>query len=360
MALAREKTQAGRNSLFDTVQELFVKNDGNLTDRERALMGEILRNLIHEVELSVRKDVAARLSERDDAPRELVLALANDDIEVAHPLLLNNSVLHDVDLVEIIKHRTQAHQLAVSMRKNLSETVSDALVETGDTGVIVSLLENENAAISRASLEYIVAESKRVDTFQNPLISRKDLPPDMARKMYWWVSVAVRQHIIENFSIDLATINDSIEAAVKDKIKHAGNSISEAERVADEVAAHDKLTEEFLLNALLDGEIPLFEASLAKAVGVRVKLMRRLIYEPGGEGLALACKAVGISNDVFARFFRLTREGIGGNNAFEAGEFERLVDFYDCLKPDHAEKVVSRWRRDPDFLHAINRIEKAS
>ncbi|MFP6744571.1 MAG: hypothetical protein VCB77_05200 [Alphaproteobacteria bacterium] len=43
MTLAREKSQAGRNSLFDTVQELFVKNDGNLTDRERALMGEILR-----------------------------------------------------------------------------------------------------------------------------------------------------------------------------------------------------------------------------------------------------------------------------------------------------------------------------
>jgi hypothetical protein len=69
LTLAREKSQAGRNSLFGTVQELFVKNDGNLTDRERALMGEILRQLIHEVELSVRKDVAKRLADRDDAPR---------------------------------------------------------------------------------------------------------------------------------------------------------------------------------------------------------------------------------------------------------------------------------------------------
>jgi uncharacterized protein (DUF2336 family) len=235
LTLAREKSQAGRNSLFGTVQELFVKNDGNLTDRERALMGEILRQLIHEVELSVRKDVAKRLADRDDAPRELVLALADDDIEVAHPLLLKNTVLHDVDLIEIIKHRTQSHQLAVSMRKNISEGVSDALVGTGDTGVITSLLENENAAISRASMAYIVAESKRVDTFQNPLINRKDLPPDMARKMYWWVSVAVRQHIVENFSIDPETIHDSIEGAVKDKIEAASDGVekvSEAERVA--------------------------------------------------------------------------------------------------------------------------------
>ena len=214
LTLAREKSQAGRNSLFDTVQELYVTNDGKLTDRERALMSEILRQLIHEVELSVRQDVAKRLSERDDAPRKLVLALANDDIEVAHPLLLNNTVLHDVDLIE-----------------------------TGDTSVITRLLENEGAAISSASMEYIVAESKRVDTFPNLLINRKDLPPDMARKMYWWVSVAVRQHIVENFSINPATIDDSIGDAVKDKIDDVGGDVekvSEAERVAEEMAAHNK------------------------------------------------------------------------------------------------------------------------
>jgi uncharacterized protein (DUF2336 family) len=349
--------------LFDTVQELFVQNDGSLTDRERALMSEILRQLIREVELSVRKDVANRLSERDDAPHELVLALANDEIEVAHPLLLNNTVLHDVDLIEIIKHRTQSHQLAVSMRKNVSEEVSDALVETGDTGVITSLLENEDAAISHASMEYIVAESKRVDTFQNPLINRKDLPPEMARKMYWWVSVAVRQHIVENFSIDPATIDDSIENAVKDKIEGDNDDVeaaSEAERVTEEMAAQNKLTEEFLLNALRDGEIPLFESGLAQTLGIRVKLMRRLIYEPGGEGLAMGCKAIGFSTETFARIFRLTREASGANGPFDTLESERLNDFYDCLKPDHVEKVVSRWRRDPDFLHAVNRMEEAS
>lgn len=306
LTLAREKSQAGRNSLFDTVQELFVTNDGKLTDRERALMSEILRQLIHEVELSVRQDVAKRLSERDDAPRKLVLALANDDIEVAHPLLLNNTVLHDVDLIEIIKHCTQAHQLAVSMRKKISEDVSDALVETGDTSVITRLLENEGAAISSASMEYIVAESKRVDTFPNLLINRKDLPPDMARKMYWWVSVAVRQHIVENFSINPATIDDSIGDAVKDKIDDVGGDVekvSEAERVAEEMAAHNKLTEKFLLNTLRDSEISLFEASLAQTLDIRVKLMRRLIYEPGGEGLAMGCKAIGFSTETFGKFF---------------------------------------------------------
>ena len=119
------------------------------------------------------------------------------------------------------------------MRKHVSEEVSDALVETGDTGVITSLLENDDAEISRTSMEYIVAESKRVDTFQNPLINRKDLPPDMTRKMYWWVSAAVRQHIVENFSVDPATIDDSIEGAAKYRFDGTADGVetpSEAER----------------------------------------------------------------------------------------------------------------------------------
>lgn len=363
LALAHEKSQAGRNSLFETVQDLFIKSDGTLSDRERAMMGDILRQLIHEVEISVRKDVAERLAKRDDAPRELVLALANDEFEVAHSLLLNNTVLHDLDLIEIVRHRTQAHQLAISMRKHVSEEVSDALVETGDTGVITSLLENEDADISRASMEYIVAESKRVDTFQNPLINRKDLPPDMARKMYWWVSAAVRQHIVENFSVDPATIDDSIEGAVKQRIEDAGDepeSPSEAEKVADEIATRNKLTEEFLVTALRDGEIPLFEASLARAVGIRVKLMRRLLYEPGGEGLAMACKAVGFACETLATIFRLTREANATNGPFDSRELDALVDFFNCLKQKNAESVVKRWRRDPEFLHAMKQMNAAS
>ena len=103
IGLARQKSQAGRNTIFETVQDLFLLKKGGLSDRERALMGGILRQLIHEVEMSVRKDVASNLAKRDDAPRELVLALANDEIEVAHPLLIDSTVLHDSDLIELLE-----------------------------------------------------------------------------------------------------------------------------------------------------------------------------------------------------------------------------------------------------------------
>ena len=97
IGLARQKSQAGRNSIFETVQDLFLQKKDGLSERERTLMSDILRQLIHQVEISVRKDVATRLAKRNDAPKELVLVLANDEIEVAHSLLVNSMVLHDAD-----------------------------------------------------------------------------------------------------------------------------------------------------------------------------------------------------------------------------------------------------------------------
>lgn len=276
LTLARQKSVDGRREVFSTIKDLFFDGEGTLNERERALMGEILRRLIHEVELSLRKDIAERLASNKDAPRALVAGLANDDIEVAYPILLNSDVLHDADLIEIIRHRTQAHQLAVAMRKSVSEDVSQALVDTGDASVITTFLENHDASISRATMEYLVAESKRVDSFQNPLVRRRDLPPDLARKMYWWVSAALRRHIVDTFDVDPTVVDDSIEGVVADRLadesaESAGSSpgdLAEAFAVAKRMAERDLLSAAFLLECLREGEVSLFEAGFAEVTGL--------------------------------------------------------------------------------------------
>src|SRR4051812_41760489 len=93
LELARDKTVAGRRALVGIVSDLFFVSGEALSDRERSLMSEILRQLIHDVEVEVRRALAGRLAKEARAPRELVLALANDEIEVAHPILVHSSVL---------------------------------------------------------------------------------------------------------------------------------------------------------------------------------------------------------------------------------------------------------------------------
>ena len=361
--MARDKSAAGRKSLVNAVSDLFFNNTDVLSDREKALMTDILRQIIHDVEMSVRRELAERLSDASQAPHELILALANDEIEVAHPLLIQSDILHDFDLVEIIHHRTLEHQLAIAMRKTLTESVTDALVETGNEDVIAKMIENPNARISKGTMEYLVDQSKRVDTYQNPLLKRPDLEPDLAKKMYWWVSAALRQHIVKNFKIDAADLDETLESTVKNVIdRHdtaSGNTSSKPADLAERLSEEGEVTPRMLVQVLRQGEIPLFEAMFSKMSGLRPRLLRRMLFEPGGEALAILCKAVNITKPDFASIFMLSRKARNSERGTDPKELKLVLELFDRIQADAADRMLKKWQRDSNFLNAIRVVETA-
>lgn len=143
-------------------------------------MTDILRQLIQDVEISVRKAFADRMAEDSEAPSDLVNILTNDELDVAHNIFLTSEVLQDLELIEIIQHQTFEHQLTIAMRDKVSEAVSDALVETGNTKVIKTLIENESAQISDDTIETLINVSKTEEPLQGPLLNRPDLCPHLA------------------------------------------------------------------------------------------------------------------------------------------------------------------------------------
>ena len=296
------------------------------------------------------------------APRDLIVELANDQIEVAHPILMGSNVLHDTDLIEIIHQRTLEHQLAIAMRKNINELVTDALVESGNEDVIKVMLENPSARISRATMEYLVEQSKRVDTYQNPLLKRPDLEPQLAKRMYLWVSAALRTHIVTKFNIDASALDETIEGAIDEVI--AKHEVSHARpnkpnELADRIVEEGKNSPRLLVQLLRQGEVPLFEALFAKMSGVRVRLLRRLLFEPGGEALAIVCRAIGIDKPDFATIFMLSRKAHSGDRVTNPRELSKVLEFFDRLKPDIARKVLSRWQRSSEYLNALRLLEDA-
>jgi uncharacterized protein (DUF2336 family) len=221
MAIAVQRDRHSQRVIFDNITELFIGDDGRLTERERSLMETILDKLIHNVEMRVRQDLAKRLTHLETAPRALLLMLANDEVEVARPVLVNSPLLRDPDLIEIVKHRSQEHLLAVALRRPLSATVTEAIVDRGDEQVLEQLLRNSDASLSRRAFEYLVAESRQVDQFQEPLLERADLPPDLAYRMFWWVSGALRQTILKRFDVDPGMLDDMLVESTRSALADA-------------------------------------------------------------------------------------------------------------------------------------------
>lgn len=351
--LAQDKSVAGRTKLVGRVSELYFSPGRTFSDAERALMTDILRRLVRDVEVQIRQALAKRLADRPNAPKELVQMLANDEIEVARPILTQSTLLDDADLVEVIRLRTMQHRLAIAGRRTVSEPVSEALVERGEVKVVARLLENAGAAISPKTLAFLVEESRRVRTYQRPLLARDELTPELAGRMYLWVSGALRKYILQNFEIDRRVLDESMNdtltalmAQIRERSRRGGRPVELAE-----VLGHaNALTPEFLIELLREGQVPLFEGLFAELTGLPLETARKLIYQPGGEAFAIACKATRMPKSRFASVFVLSRQARPGEKLVNKGEVPRAIEVFDRVREDVAEAILARWRYDPDYL----------
>lgn len=356
--LARDKSQEGRTNLVAALNDLYFDDGQLLTDQDRAIMADIMRELVHEVEMSVRRSLAHRMAERSDAPRELVFKLANDEIEVAHPILIRSEVLRDIELIEIIQQRTMEHQLAISMRPYVSEQVSDALVETDHEEVIRTLLSNDGARIADNTMGELVEQSQRITSFQKPLVHRRDLPQDLATKLYWGVSAALRKHIVENYEIDRGDLDETIEGAVKDILAEEADAAKQPSAPQSPPAPAEPEDEHILIRLLRQGEIAMFLDKFTALSGLRITLVRRLLFESGGEGLAIVARAIGLDKHSFITIFLRFRQGRLGDKQVEGDELSRASQFFDRVDPTQAQALMRRWHRDPEFLNALRLVEQ--
>lgn len=363
LQLAREKSEQARSHLFEVMGDLFQEQAAVLSAQERALMVDILEKLVREVSHDIRLKLSSRLADLPGIPRELAVLLANDEIDIASPILMRSRALQDADLIEIVHHRSRQHILAVAMRRDLSMSVSDVLVETGHSDVILALLNNQEAKISETTLAYIVDQSKQIDEFQEPLIHRRDLPRELAVKMCYWVSAAIRKFIIDKFQFDPNDLDDTIQPILHEQVTateaeaRPTDAPTPAEEAARAIKSTGKLTARLMIQTLRRGEIPMFEAMFAEASGLRLALVGRLLYEIGGNGIAVVARALRLTREEFATIYLLTRRarpGLGGG----AVDLGRALGFYDKVNTDAAMKVVERWRRDPQYLYAIKTIEQ--
>ncbi len=355
LEMARDRSEAGRALLVNAVCDSFIDGGQEYSSPESALMTDILRRLIGEVEAEVRKDLAERLSQVAAAPRELILELANDEIGVARSVLRNSPVLRDPDLVEIVRHRAREHQLAVAARREIGESVSEALVGTEDIGVIATLLENESAVISVLTLEYLVEQSERIDAFHQPLLHREELPAELASKMYAWVSAALREHILGKFEIDKDELDRAIAGAASNAAarKRVGRPRSKASALADQLSRSVMPTSQSLIQVLRAGEIPLFEAMFARFTGLEINQIKKVIYEADNRSLAVACKASHVQKPDFVSIFLLSRQALSGDKIVEPGDLTKALEFFDRIDAAKAEETLHKWRRRPDHNEAI-------
>ena len=222
--------------------------------------------------------------------------------------------------------------------------------------VITTLISNDSAGISEQTFKHVIEQSREVESFQEPLVRRKDLSPQLVEKLYWSVSVALREDIATRFKVDIAALDDAIEGATLEVLSEEYDALKYAPRPATPIGDASKIDEESLRYLVDQGMIQDFVIRFSELTRLRTPLIRRLIFETGGVELALACKAIGISGSTYAQIFILLRQGRLGDKSVKEDELTEAMQFYEEVKKEDAEAILRTWRRNEGYLNAMQLV----
>lgn len=342
--LARERTSQGRRDLLREITDLFFDAPADLNQTEVDLFGDVIGDLVREMEIEVRAGLSERLSQSPEAPANVIEMLANDEIEVARPVLGDSPVLCSEALIRIVKRRSQEHKLAISLRKHIDEATSEVLVEGGDDAVIEAIVKNPGAQLSRNAMTTVVRKSEHNKNLQRPLISRQDLPADLMHQMFWWVSNILRERILAMTDNIDQSILDEFFSDTQDMFDRdasgADDNCSPAQKFIRRKAALGQLNEALLVELLRSGQVPEFVVGFARLTELDIETARKIILDHGCEPLAITCKACSFDRSTFATIEMLTYNG----PAREAREVFELLEVYDRVSVESARRAIRFWR----------------
>ena len=356
-----------RLSLVRKLVDIVVLPSGRISSNERALVADILLQVVEKVELSIRIELATRVAHITECPPALLRILLLDVPEVATQILEHAIAVPEALLIETAHTGTMQHRLLIARRRDLSSSVVDALVHYGEVEVSRVILKRSTCVLPPSATNTLVAQSASVPDLQPLLLRRSELEPAHGFTMFWWVDAAQRRRVLTRFALDRSLIQDALESLYE---------------LAFRSHEPDEMVKEILMFAErrhrprgADGE-PVSMSVIARTVsasrqeasreiidaialigGISRELSARIVHDPGGEPLAVMCKSLGMPRD---DFFALLQVPVGDEPADEE-KAEYLLGVFDSMARDFCRAVLRYWdwNGNPRIAHIQQLITKA-
>ncbi|WP_085885648.1 DUF2336 domain-containing protein [Oceanibacterium hippocampi] len=335
---ARLRSAEGRRHLFGELSGTLVRGSANLTPAERRLTEEILCQLLSSVEVSVRLGLAEQIADMPEPPRDLAIALANDAIEVATPVILRCTALTDNDLLDLIRARDLPHQLAVAVRENIGEAVTEALVEIGDPKLIEALVDNLTARISTSVMCQLIDLAADNAALHGPLSRRRDIDSDNAKKLYLTVSLDLKRDIYRNFDLQ-GLVAEPLDAVLGTALNP--DRAARPDLLIGKLHAAGQLTAGFLVKCLRDDNVELFELGLARRLNMAPALARHIVRNGSLDELIAACRAISIDRLVFGSIFDALAGARASNALAAANGREAVLAAYGQMSAEDADRILT-------------------
>lgn len=342
---AKELNRVLLKRLMDVVA--LPSSVGNLQDR--AISGDLLLELLVDADIWARELCSRRLEEMTQAPKRLLRFLALDIPAVSERIIANNKGLDDADLIQIVLHGGAFHRRVVASRPDLGPSVASAIAESGDIDAIQTMLRNQRSVMSDRAVDAMVSISSDAPQLTQYLILRDELRPAHALAMFWWCSKEDRRTILMKFSAERLLLIEGCAEVFKQIGKNGLKDPTFAKamlvierrqrnRAALALSRFESL-DEAIEEAATAGMTVELRDEISTLSGITPQTGERIMLDPGGEGLAVLCKATGLKrNSLRSLWMALRRDGGDSEK-----RFEHVLDIYECMAVAKAQTVLRYW-----------------
>ncbi|MDO9608936.1 MAG: DUF2336 domain-containing protein [Brevundimonas sp.] len=370
---AAQPSLKARHALLKRLADVVSLPASRINAFERAVTGDLLVEMLRLASTEERRRVASRLAPLAELPNSVARLLLRDEPEIARLLIEQCASLSDADLVGCARDAGPEHRLIMAERRGLSEIVTETLFSFGEMEVMEAVLRNPTVRLSQVGVEAVVGLSRTHPKLSGLLLKRPELRPAGAYVMFWWCGPDDRRTILQRFAVSREVMQEVSEdvfamaAAEGWSDPVARKALQFIERRQRNRAAIDKSPYDGLEHALSvaarDGLSRETASEIAFLAGVKPLTGAKILGDPGGESLAILCKATGLSRVDLLNLWRSMRRPETTADGALHPDLERVQITYEMLAVDRAQTVLRYWNWSlssaltPSLLRAIREGE---
>lgn len=341
-----------RSVLLKRLADVVCLPGSRINAFERSMTADLLVEMLRDADQGERQRAAKRLSALSEIPSSLARLLLRDHPEVSRRLLEDCAALHDAELIDCARRGTTEHRRMIALRRGVTEVVSEYLVDAKEPTVVEALLRNETAKLSNECVELVVAASRDYPRFVAALLRRPELRPHHAYVMFWWADVDCRRTILQRFAVSREILQDASSDVFAMAAQEGWNdalsrkALQFIERRQRNRAAIDKSPFDSLDEAIAASERGMTREvaeEISYLAGLKPMTGAKILSDPGGEPLAILCKATGLPRVNVNKLWRALRRPEADAAGRPSPLLERVLQTYDMIAVDRAQTVLRYW-----------------
>jgi uncharacterized protein (DUF2336 family) len=335
-----QKNIASRAEILRRITDLFAAGSANFGSEQTCLFDDVMGRLVSEIDHSARAVFGERIADLRNTPPRITRELALDDsIDVAGPMLKRSESVDEDTLITGARTKGQDHLLAISQRSQLSENVTDVLVERGDQKVVISTAANAGARFSDFGYTKLVSRSKHDNELALLVWSRPEIPREYLLTLFESASEIVQRKFEAADRSKADIVHEMIKQAadqLQTSLRDHSSDFAVARAHIEELHEKGQLTEARLCRFAELGKFDETVVALSLLAELPVGAIERALVHDTGDQLLVLAKSINLS-------WRTARAVLGVRSG-ASGEFPEYHERFNRLRPETARAAIQFYR----------------